>query len=86
MVAYFARFLRRLRPTAITRIILGDDARQHGYRLPFLIPEFQCLVVQPDSEEFGLVGYGPDDWSDPSRSRQHQFGAHPEVPFEGLAQ
>lgn len=82
----FARFLRRLRPVATTRIILGDMARERGYRLPFLIPEFQSFVVQPDGEEFGFIGYGPDDWSDPPRGRQHQFGAHPDVPFTGLAQ
>lgn len=81
-----ARFLRRLRRPAMTRIILGDDARQRGYRLPFLIPEFQCLVVQPNRDEFGVLYGVPDDWSDPPRGRQHQFGGHPDVPFTGLAQ
>lgn len=82
-----ARFLRRLRPFATTRIILGNDARQRGYCFPLTgIHDFQCSVVQPDGEEFGFIDYGPDDWSDPPRGRQHQFGAHPDVPFERLAQ
>ena len=85
IITRLARYLRRFRAPAFTRII-GDEARESGYRLPILSGEFHGFVVEPDGREHWIVEGGPDDWSDPSHHRQRQFGAHPDVPFEGLAQ
>ena len=86
MIPRLTRFLRQLRPLATTTIFIGDASSQHGYRFPVRAPEFKSYVVEPDGHEHWVVHNGPNDWSDPSRHRQHQFGAHPDVPFEGLAQ
>lgn len=43
------RLFRRLRPTAVTRIIFGDAAMARGYISPLSSHhEFGCLVVGPD--------------------------------------
>ena len=76
-----ARFLRRL------RTILTYGSGEGGYRFPVAEPgQCQSFVVEPDGHEHWVVNRASDDWTQPFCGRQHQFGAHPLVSPERLAQ
>lgn len=81
MKTFLTRFLRYL----VSPFTNDPGERSYGFPVAS-IRDFQCFVVEPDGEEHWVIGRFPDCTSVEPRGRQHQFGGHPDVPFEGLVQ